>query len=224
MNDGKLFEKLKEKEGYLNADELQRLERDFSLKLLDKYDLSGYDDKDTLASFLRVGSDVWIASCYLENATESHYPFFCLKETKEKGFKMIRHGSIPVVFGECSYDLDKLLIPAGNYMLVSQKSNGNGYCDDSPLVFTKDGKQVEKASGWPRFCFMSLNCVSDTPYNSICYNRDFKFEFDKSQHFIVHTVERKIDTESEEEVGFKKYDLRFVIKNNTIYFQDTLFK
>ncbi|WP_430405723.1 hypothetical protein [Fluviicola sp.] len=223
INDVKLFEKLKEKKGYLNALELKRLEQDFSLKLLDKYDLSGFDEEDTLAYFVRSGLHVWIASCYLENEQESHYPFFCLKETPEKGFKVIKHGLIPEIYGECAYDLEKLLIPTGKYILISQKSYGNGYCDDSPLVFTTDAKQqVKTAGGWPCFCFVTLNCIPDDPDNSICFKRDFEFEFDKSHSFLVHTIERKVDTEAEQEVGFRKYDLHFIIKNNMISFQDTI--
>lgn len=225
INDGKLFEKLKEQKGYLNAFELKRLEQDFSFKGLNKYDLSGYDEEDTLAYFVRSGSYVWIASCYLGEDDNIPNPFFCLKETNEKGFEVIKHGLIPEVYGECAYDLNKLLIPVGKYMLVSQKSYGNGYCDDSPLVFTIDAKnQVKTAGSRPRFCFMSLNCIPDDPDNSICFKRDFEFEFDRSQYFLVHTTERKVDTESELEVGFRKYDLRFSLKNNTISFQDTIYK
>jgi hypothetical protein len=219
INDGKLFEKLKKPKGYLNAFELKRLEQDFSFKGLNKYDLSGYDEEDTLAYFVRSGSYVWIASCYLGEDDNIPNPFFCLKETKEKGFKMIKYGSIPVVFGECSYDLDKLLIRAGNYILVSQKGYGSIYCEDLPLVFKTDGKEVQKSGD--QFRIITRNA----PYeNYIVFERDFKIQSKKQEELVIHVNERKLDTETEQEVGFKKYDLRFIEKNNTIYFQDTIYK
>lgn len=221
VNDGKLFEKLKEKKGYLNALELKRLKQDFSLKLLAKYDLSGYDEEDTLAYFVRSGSSLWIASCYLGEDDDISNPFFCLKETKEKGFTMIHHGTIPLLMGDCSYDLDKLLIQAGNYILVSQKSYGSGYCDDSPLVFTADGKPIRKGDN--QFRIITRNC-SEEFESTICFERNFKFELDKSKHLLVRIREKEIDWEIEQEVGSKNYDLSFIIKNNTIHFQDTLYK
>lgn len=219
INDGKLFEKLKEKKGYLNALELKRLEQDFSLKLLDKYDLSGFDEEDTLAYFVRSGLHVWIASCYLENEQESHYPFFCLKETPEKGFKLLKHGTVPVLYGECSYDLDKLLVLKGDYVIISQKSSGSGFCDDNPIVFHKNGKQ-QVENGDNRFQIITWSCQDG---EEICFKRDFKFELDKPD-LLVHIHEVFYDWEAEQDVGSRNYDLRFVIKNNTIYFQDTLYK
>ncbi|AEA43287.1 hypothetical protein [Fluviicola taffensis] len=219
INDGKLFEKLKVQKGYLNALELKRLEQDFSLKFLDKYDLSGYDEEDTLAYFVRSDSYVWIASCYLGEDDDRDNPFICLKETNEKGFKMIKHGSIPVVFGECSYDLDKLIIRAGDYILVSQKGDGSIYCEDLPLVFTTDGKEVQKSDD--QFRIITRNA----PYeNYIVFERDFKIQSKNLEELVIHVNERKLDTEMEQEIGFRRYDLRFVIRNNTIYFQDTIFK
>jgi hypothetical protein len=218
INDGKLFEKLKEQKGYLNGLELKRLEQDFSLKLLDKYDLSGYDEEDTLAYFVRSSKYLWVASCYLGEDDDRDNPFFCLKATQEKGFKMIQHGSIPVVYGECSYELNKLLIRAGTYILVSQKSYGNGSCDDFPLVFTTDGKEVKKNDN--QFRIITKNA----PYeNSIVFDRNFKIQSKKPEELVIHVNERKLDTETEQEIGFRKFDLRFIVKNNTIYFQDTVF-
>lgn len=217
INDGKLFEKLKEQEGYLNAEELQRLERDFSLKLLDKYDLSGYDEEDTLASFLRVGKDVWIASCYLENAAETHYPFFRLAETKEKGFKMVRNGTIPIGYGECAYDLDKLLVRSGNYIFISQKSRGSSYCGDSPLVFHLDGKEVRKEEDFIIETWKDPKEVSD-PVKS-----DFTIESKVPESIVIHVHEKIINMEMEEEVSSRSYDLNFTVRNNKIYFQDTVF-
>lgn len=218
INDGKLFEKLKEQEGYLNAEELQRLERDFSLKLLDKYDLSGYDDKDTLASFIRVGPDIWIASCYLENATESHYPFFRLAETKEKGYKVIDHGIIPAQFGDCTYELDKLLVRSGDYIFISQKNNGNASCTDSPLVFHSNGKEVKKS---PDFFVVTWRVADEEGYP---IQSDFNIESKTPESIRVHVHEKVIDTEIDEEVRSRNYELNFVVRNNTIYFQDTVFK
>ena len=215
INDGKLFEKLKGQEGYLNAEELKRLERDFSLKLLDRYDLSGYDDKDTLASFIRTGSNIWIASCYLENVTESHYPFFRLAETKEKGYQMLDHGTIPAQNGDCAYELDKLMVRSGEYIFISQKNIGNDTCTDSPLVFHSNGKEV-KSSG---FSVITWSMTADGyPVQSA-----FKIESQTPEIIRVYVHEKVIDTEIDEEVGSRNYDLNFVVRNNTIYFRDTVF-
>lgn len=218
INDGKLFEKLKAQHGSLNAEELQRLERDFSLKLLDKYDLSGYDEEDTLASFLRVGQDVWIASCYLENAAETHYPFFRLTETKEKGFKMISHGTIPIAYGECGYELNKLLVRSGEYIFLSQRSNGSTYCADSPLVFHLNGKKVQKSADFAVAVWNGFN-RENNPVQS-----DFTIESKTPERIVVHVHETTINTEIDEEVGSRDYDLRFELKNNAIYFRDTVYK
>ena len=218
INDGKLFEKLKEQKGYLNAEELQRLERDFSLKLLDKYDFSGYDEEDTLASFVRVGSDVWIATCYLENVAESHYPFFRLTETKEKGFKMIRHGIIPAESGECAYELDGLLIRSGDYIFISQRNNGSGICEDSPLVFHKSGREVSRSSDF------KIAIWNGAGEEILPVRSEFKIESKNPQSIVFHVHEKVIDTEIDEEVSSRNYDLNFVVKNNRIYFRDTLSK
>jgi hypothetical protein len=218
INDGKLFEKLKEQKGYLNAEELQRLERDFSLKLLDKYDLSGYDEEDTLASFLRVGADVWIASCYLENATESHYPFFRLTETKEKGFKMMKHGTVPVASGECGYELNNLLIRSGEYIFISQKNNGKAVCEYKPFIFHTDGREMNRNTEF-KLCTWNNTGTENQPVKS-----EFKIESKTPGSIVLHVHERVIDTEMEEEVRSRNYDLNFVVKNNTIYFRDTVFR
>ncbi|TSJ46618.1 hypothetical protein [Fluviicola chungangensis] len=217
INDGKLFEKLKAEKGSLNADELLRLERDFSLKLLDKYDLSGYDEEDTLASFLRVGKDVWIASCYLENAAETHYPFLRLTETRERGFKMISHGTIPIAYGECAYELNKLLVRSGEYIFLSQRSNGSTYCDDSPLVFHLNGKKVQKSADFAVAVWNS----SDRENNPA--QSDFTIESNTPESIVIHVHETTINTEIDEEVGSRDYDLRFGIRDNTIYFRDTVY-
>ncbi len=218
INDGKLFEKLKEQEGYLNAEELQRLERDFSLKLLDKYDLSGYDDKDTLASFIRVGPDIWIASCYLENATESHYPFFRLAETKEKGYRVLNHGTIPAQNERCAYELDKLLIRSGDYLFISQKNNGKGICTDSPLVFHSNGKGVKKGTDF------FVVTWSDANEEHASIQSDYRIESKTPESILVYVHEKEIDPEIEEEIRSRNYELRFEIRNNTIYFRDTVYK
>lgn len=218
INDGKLFEKLREPKGYLNAEELQRLERDFSLKLLDKYDLSGYDEEDTLASFLRVGKDVWIASCYLENAAETHYPFFRLTETKEKGFKMIRNGTIPISYGECAYDAAKVLVRSGDYIFISQKSRQSSSCGDSPLVFHLDGKEVRKSGAF------LIETWKDAKEGNDAVQSEFMIESKTSQSIVMHVHEKVIDTEIDEELRSRDYDLRFEVKNNTIYFRDTTYR
>lgn len=218
INDGKLFEKLKEQKGYLNAEELQRLERDFSLKLLDKYDLSGYDEEDTLASFLRVGKDVWIASCYLENAAETHYPFFRLTETKEKGFQMISHGSIPIANGECAYELSKLLVRSGEYLFISQRRTENGNCVDSPVVFRLNGKMLRRSPGFAIAVWMNSS-EANTPVQS-----DFTLESKTPESIVMHVHERVVDTEIDEEVRSRNYDLRFEMRNNTVYFRDTIYR
>lgn len=218
INDGKLFEKLREQKGYLNAEELKRLERDFSLKVLNKYDLSGYDEADTLASFLRVGTDVWIASCYLENAAETHYPFFRLTETKEKGFKMIGNGLIPIANGECGYELSKLLIRSGKYIFISQRNTQNGHCVDSPLVFNLNGKLVHRGLDFGVAVWIDSREASD-PVKS-----EFTIESKTPESIVMHVHEKVINTEMDEEVSSRNYDLNFTVRNNTIYFRDTLFQ
>jgi len=219
INDGKLFEKLKEPKGYLNAEELQRLERDFSLKILDKYDFSGYDEGDTLAYFIRSGSYVWIASCYLgEDDNNIPNPFFCLKETPDKGFNLIKKGIVPIlVYGDCSYDLAKLLISKGDYVFISQKSSGSSYCYDSPIIFHRNGKAVQKKD---EIQIVTWNCPDE---NEICFKRDFNFELDQS-NLLIHVHEINYDWEAEVDVGSKDYDLKFLLKNNTLLFQDTVYK
>jgi len=218
INDGKLFEKLKDKKGYLNAFELKRLEQDFSFKGLDKYDLSGYDEEDTLAYFVRSGSYVWIASCYLGEDDNIPNPFFCLKESPEKGFDLILKGSVPALaYGECSYDLAKLLISKGDYVFVSQKSSGSSYCYDSPVIFHGNGKAV-RTNG--EIQIVTWNCPEE---NAFCFKRNFDFELDKS-HLLIHVHEISYDWEAEQDVESKEYDLRFLLKNNSVTFQDTLHK
>ncbi|MDF3028403.1 MAG: hypothetical protein K0S23_2710 [Fluviicola sp.] len=219
INDGKLFEKLKEQKGYLNAKELQRLDNNFSLKVLDKYDFSGYDEEDTLAYFVRSGEYVWIASCYLGEDDDPN-PFFCLKEENEQRFKMIRQGVIPALSGDCSYDLEKLVVLAGNYVLVSQKLSGSGYCEDSPLIFTAGGKVIRK-SGDP-FHFVSRDCGEGID-QVICFKRDFNYRAEKTD-LVVRVKEKLVDEETEQETSGRSFDLRFKIRNYTISFQDTLFK
>ena len=216
INDGKLFEKLKEQKGYLNAEELKRLERDFSLKLLNKYDLSGYDEADTLASFLRVGKDVWIASCYLENPAETHYPFFHLTETNEKGFKMVGNGLIPIANGECGYELNKLLIRSGDYIFLSRIITEGRNCINSPVVFSLNGKMVDRGLDFAVAVWKSSN--RDNPVRC-----DFTIESKSPQNIVMHVHEKVRDTEMDEEISSRKYDLRFEVKNNTIYFRDTVF-
>jgi hypothetical protein len=218
INDGKLFEKLKGEKGYLNALELKRLEQDFSLKLLDKYDLSGFDEEDTLAYFVRSESHVWIATCYLGDEDS---PFFCLNETKEKGFKVIKHGMIPAEYGECAYDLKKLVVLTGKYILISRKSNGDSYCEDSPVIFHADGKEIRKVDN--QFQVITRNCF-DQVDGRFCFERDFSFESKQPGRLVVHIHEKKIDEEAEQEVSSRNIDLGFAIKNNTIYFQDTIYK
>ena len=219
INDGKLFEKLREDRGYLNAEELQRLDYNFSLKALDKYDFSGYDEEDTLAYFVRSGDYLWIASCYLGEDADPN-PFFCLKEAEEHSFKMMRQGIIPALNGECSYEVEKLLVLAGNYVFVSQKSSGRGYCDDSPLVFTTDGKPVRKSGS--QFHFVSRNCGEGID-QVLCFTRDFTYKVDKSV-LLVHVKEKQMDEEIEQEISRRSFDLRFDVRNHTISFQDTLFR
>ncbi len=217
INDGKLFEKLKEKEGYLNSLELKRLDYNFSLKALDKYDFSGFDEEDTLAYFVRSGSYLWIASCYLG---EDDNPFFCLKEEKERSFKLIRKGIIPALYGECSYELERLLIPVGKYILVSQRSSGNAYCDDNPLVFHLDGKPVKKEDD--RLQLILKNCPFEDAAE-ICCERRFKYEFHKP-FLIIHAHENRFNWETEESIGTLDFDLRFLLESNRIKFQDTIYK
>lgn len=216
INDGKLFEKLKDEKGYLNALELKRLEQDFSLKLLDRYDLSGFDEEDTLAYFVRSGLHIWVASCYLGDEDS---PFFCLNETKEKGYKVIKHGVVPAVYGECAYDLEKLVVLSGKYILISQKSSGDSYCDDSPLIFHADGREIRKGH---RFQMITRNCFDDEE-GTFCFERDFSFESRQPGQLVVHIREKKMDQEAEQEVSNRTFDLRFNIRNNWLYFQDTIY-
>lgn len=217
INDGKLFEKLREQNGYLNAEELKRLERDFSLKLLNKYDLSGYDEEDTLASFIRAGKDVWIASCYLENAAETHYPFFRLTETKEKGFEMSSNGLIPIAYGECAYELSKLLVRSGEYIFLSRRITEGRNCIDSPVVFRLNGKMVDRGLNF------AVAVWIDSREEHTPVQRDYTIESKTPESIVLHIYERVIDTEIDEEISSRNYDLDFVVKNNTIQFRDTIF-
>lgn len=215
VNDRKLVEKLAEKKGYLNALDLKRLKQDFSLSLLDKYDLSGFDGQDTLAYFVRSGEYVWIASCYLDD--DSDNPFFCLKEETGNKFKVVKQGTIPVLYGECSYELNKLLIPVNQYVIVSQKSSGNAFCDESPLIFHRNGKVVYSDE---RFHIITRNCPDDT--KAICFERDFNFELDQSHHLLIAVRERGINWETEREISRRSFHLRFTLENSRLRFSDTL--
>ncbi|MGV3612816.1 MAG: hypothetical protein ACO1N0_17780 [Fluviicola sp.] len=217
INDGKLYEKLQAKKGYLNADELQRLQLDFSLTALDKYDLSGFDEEDTLGSFVRSGNYLWIASCYLGDEGS---PFFCLKETPEKGLKVLKQGVIPELYGECSYDLDQLLIPVGKYIIVSQRSSGSGYCDENPKVFHADGREVMADD---RLQIIIRNCWGEDPDNPFCFERTFRYEFHRP-FLLIHLHEKKINWETEETVGTSDFDLRYLLQTNRIAFQDTVYR
>ena len=218
INDGKLFEKLKEKEGYLNATELKRLDYNFSLKALDNYDFSGFDEADTLAYFVRSGKYLWIASCYLSD--ENDNPFFCLKEEKERHFKLIRKGTIPELYGECSYDLEKLVSPIGDYIFVSQRGSGNGYCEENPLVFHADGRMVAVDQ---RLQVILRNCPDEDPDNPFCFERTFNYEFHKPI-LLIHVHEKRINWETEEVVGTADFDLRYSLQTVAIQFLDTLYK
>ena len=218
INDGKLFEKLREQKGYLNAEELKRLERDFSLKLLNKYDLSGYDEEDTLASFIRAGKDVWIASCYLENAAETHYPFFRLTETKEKGFIMSSNGLIPIANGACAYELSKLLVRSGEYIFLSRRITEGRNCIDSPVVFGLNGKMVDRGLDFAVAVWIDSR-EEHTPVQS-----DYTIESKTPGSVVMHVHEKVIDTEIDEEVRSRNYDLNFDVRDNTIYFRDTVYK
>ncbi|MNJ83606.1 hypothetical protein D3C87_10280 [compost metagenome] len=209
-----LFEKLQKSKGYLNSSELKKLDYDYSLKLLDQYDFSGYDEEDTLAYFVRSGSYIWVASCYIG---DNDNPFFCLKETKEKQFKMVQHGIIPVVFGECEYELDRLLTLVGKTIIVSQKSSGNGYCDDKPLIFHADGKMVLFED---RIHLISRACSEDKEM-IFCFERDFKYSLE-NKLLSVHVKEKKIDQESEQVINYQEYDLRYSLAHNFLKFKDTL--
>ncbi|MNK00365.1 hypothetical protein D3C87_181490 [compost metagenome] len=218
VNDRKLVEKLSEKKGYLNALDLKRLKQDFSLNLLDQYDLSGFDEQDTLAYFVRSGEYVWIASCYLDEDDEASNPFFCLKKETAKHFKVIRHGKIPSLAGECSYELNKLLIPVDRYILVSQKSSGSAFCDESPLIFHRDGKEIYHDE---RFQIITRNCPDET--KAICFERDFNFEWDQSKHLLVSVRERGMNWQTEREISGRSFTLRFALENNRLRFSDTVF-
>lgn len=213
-----VFEKLQHRNGYLNGPELKKLDSDYALKLLDQFDFSGYDSEDTLAYFVRSGSYIWVASCYIGENDEDN-PFFCLKQTPEKEFRLVQHGTIPAALGECSYDLDKLLSLAGNYILVSQKANGSGYCEDAPLVFTVDGKELSRGED---FRFILWHCEEDLePVN--CYERTFDYVF-RDGFLSVHVKERVLNEESRLEVGTREYDLRYSREGDKLVFKDTLRK
>lgn len=216
INDRKLLEKLQKKEGYLNGKELRRLENNFSLKVLDKYDFSGFDEEDTLAYYVRSGEYLWMASCYLGDEDN---PFFCLKEEKEKQFKLIRKGIIPVLYGDCYYELEKLLIPVGEFILVSQRSSGNAYCDDHPLIFHADGEPVKIEGNQPELI------VKNCPFENaqICFERQFDYEF-RNPFLVIHTHEKRFNWETEEVIGTSDFDLRFLLQDNEIQFQDTIFR
>lgn len=209
-----LFEKLQKNKGYLNSSELKKLDYDYSLKLLDQYDFSGYDEEDTLAYFVRSGSYVWVASCYIGDRDN---PFFCLKQTKEKQFKMIRHGIIPALFGECEYELDKLLVLIGKYIIVSQKSSGHGFCDDRPLIFHADGGMV-LVENWLHL--ISRSCSEDKEV-VFCFERDFKYSLE-NELLSVHVKEKKIDQESEQLINSQEYELRYSLVHNFLKFKDTI--
>lgn len=209
-----LFEKLQKSKGYLNSSELKKLDYDYSLKLLDQYDFSGYDEEDTLAYFVRSGSYIWVASCYIG---DSDNPFFCLKQTKEKQFEMIRHGIIPVLFGECEYELDKLLTLVGKIVIVSQKSSGNRSCEDTPLIFHADGKMV-LFQDWLHL--ISRTCSEDQGI-IFCFERDFKYSLENGL-LSVHVKEKKIDQESEQLINSQEYELRYSLAHNFLKFKDTL--
>jgi hypothetical protein len=215
INDGKLYEKLKEPKGYLNAEELQRLQLDFSLNALDKYDLSGFDEEDTIASFVKSGEYLWIASCYIG---EEASPFFCLKEETDRSFKLIRKGVVPALYGEYAYDLEKLLIPVGKYILVSQRTSGSAYCEDNPLVFQADGKPIKRLG---RLQLILNNCPFEG--TQICCKRDFTYNFQKP-FLIIHAHENRVDWETERSIGTVDFDLRFLLQDKSIKFQDTVYK
>lgn len=217
INDRKLVERLAEKKGYLNALDLKRLKQDFSLNLLETYDLSGFDEQDTLAYFVRSGEYVWIASCYLDE--EASNPFFCLKDTGAKKFQLVQHGTIPSIDGECSYQLNKLLIPVNQYILVAQKSSGSAFCDESPLIFHRDGKAVYRDE---QFRIITRNCPDDT--KAICFERDFDFALDKSNHLLVSVREKGMNWETEREISGRSFILRFTLENNRVRFSDTIFQ
>lgn len=217
VNDRKLVEKLHDKKGYLNALDLKRLKQDFSLKLLDEYDLSGFDEQDTLAYFIRSGDYIWIASCYLDEDVEANNPFFCLKDTGEKKFHLVHHGTIPSLTGECSYELNQLLIPVGNYILVSQKSSGSAFCDERPLIFHRDGKVIYRDE---RFQIITRNCPDET--KAICFERDFRYEVDQSKHLLVVVHEKGMNWEIEREISSRSFTLQFTLENNRLRFSDTL--
>lgn len=218
INDNKLYNKLQEKAGYLNASELKRLDYNFSLKVLDSYDFSGFDDADTLAYFVRSGKYLWMASCYI---SDEDNPFFCLKEEKERQFKVIRKGMIPQLYGECFYDLEKLVIPVGNYVFVSQRSSGNGYCDENPLVFTLDGEPVKKQDD--KLQVIIRNCPDQEPDNLYCFERTFGYGF-KNPLLTIRITEKKINWETSEIEANSDYILRYSLEKNTIRFLDTIYR
>ncbi|MNV34239.1 hypothetical protein D3C71_1256490 [compost metagenome] len=212
--DNALFEKLQKKSGYLNGSELKRLEYDYTLKLLEKYDLSGYDQEDTLARFVHSGSYIWVASCYIG---EDSNPFFCLKQTKDKQFKLIKSETFSSALGECYYDLEKLLTLMGDYVIISNKSHGSGYCGDYPRVFTIAGKEISRDED---FHFMSWNCAEETE-NFFCYERSFSYSL-KDAILSVHVKEKKLDEETRQQVDFQEYDMRYDLQHDKLTFKDTL--
>lgn len=218
INDNKLFEKLQEKAGYLNASELKRLDYNFSLQVLDQYDFSGFDDADTLAYFVCSGKYLWMASCYI---SDEDNPFFCLKAEGERQFKLVRKGIIPQLYGECSYDLEKLVIPVGNYMFVSQRSSGNAFCEENPLVFTLDGKPVKKQDD--RLQIIIRNCPDQEPDNLYCFERTYGYAI-KKPLLSIRVAEKKINWETSETEGTSGYVLRYSLEKNTIRFLDTLYR
>lgn len=213
-----LFEELQKSSGYLNGSELQKLEYDYSLKLLDNYDLSGFDEEDTLARFVRSGSYIWIASCYIEAGGRN--PFFCLKQTKDKQFKLVKSETFSAAFGECDYELEKLLTLTGGYVIISNKSNGSGYCGDYPYVFTLAGKQISRDDS---FHFMSWNCLEEANDIPVCYERTFSYSL-KDAMLSVHVKEKKLDEETRQQVDFQEYDMRYALQHDQLIFKDTIRK
>ncbi|WP_300663797.1 hypothetical protein [Fluviicola sp.] len=210
-----LFEELQKSNGYLNGSELKKLEYDYALKLLDKYDLTGFDEEDTLARFVRSGSYIWIASCYIG---EDSNPFFCLKQTKEKQFKLVKSETVSAALGECDYDLEKMLVRAGEYVIISNKSHGSGYCGDYPRVFTIEGKEISRDE---KFHFMSWNCLEELNDAAFCYERTFSYSL-KDAILSVHVKEKKLDEETRQQVDYQEYDMRYALQHDRLVLKDTL--
>ncbi len=212
-----LFEELQKSSGYLNGAELHKLEYDYSLKLLDKYDLSGFDEEDTLARFVHSGAYTWIASCYIG---DDDNPFFCLKQTKDKQFKLVKSGTFEEAFGECDYELEKLLTLVGDYVIISSKSNGNGYCGDYPHVFTLAGKELSRDE---YFHLVSWNCLEELDNVAFCYERTFSYSL-KDAILSVHVKEKKLDEETRQQVDYQEYDMRYTVQQDRLTLKDTLWK